>query len=109
MLAIYAVPICHVAATPPCCFCCRHRWVLVHPKLCSCNSVLSIRALQCSQVGGKVAMDLTMPGVLAWVLGGNADKLRFEDRAPHCRLPDKPKTFDESVRTLGLPSQFDLD
>lgn len=51
----------------------------------------------CGQVGGKVAMDLTMPAVLAWVLGGNADKLSFEDRAPHCRIPDKPKTFHESV------------
>jgi hypothetical protein len=50
-----------------------------------------------SQVGGKVAMDLTMPTMLAWVLGGNADKLRFQDRAPHCRLPDKPKTFHEKV------------
>lgn len=49
------------------------------------------------QVGGKVAMDLTMPTMLAWVLGGNADKLRFQDRAPHCRLPDKPKTFHEQV------------
>jgi hypothetical protein len=50
-------------------------------------------------VGGKVAMDLTMPTMLAWVLGGNANKLRFQDRAPHCRLPDKPKTFDEQVLT----------
>ena len=49
------------------------------------------------QVGGKVAMDLTMPTMLAWVLGGNANKLRFQDRAPHCRLPDKPKTFHEQV------------
>jgi zeaxanthin epoxidase len=47
------------------------------------------------KVGGKVAMDLTMPTMLAWVLGGNANKLRFQDRAPHCRLPDKPKTFHE--------------
>ena len=42
-------------------------------------------------------MDLTMPTMLAWVLGGNANKLRFQDRAPHCRLPDKPKTFHEQV------------
>lgn len=49
------------------------------------------------QVGGKVAMDLTMPTMLAWVLGGNADKLSFQDRTPHCRLPDKPKTFHEQV------------
>ncbi len=49
------------------------------------------------QVGGKVAMDLTMPAMLAWVLGGNVSNLKGQDRAPHCRLPDKPKTFDESV------------
>ena len=42
-------------------------------------------------------MDLTMPTMLAWVLGGNANKLRFQDRAPHCRLPDMPKTFHEQV------------
>ncbi len=49
------------------------------------------------QVGGKVAMDLTMPATLAWVLGGNVSNLRFQDRTPHCRLPDKPKAFNESV------------
>lgn len=42
-------------------------------------------------------MDLTMPTMLAWVLGGNANKLRFQDRTPHCRLPDKPKAFHEQV------------
>lgn len=47
-------------------------------------------------------MDLTMPGVLAWVLGGNASNLRFQDRTPHCRLPDKPKTFDEQARARRL-------
>jgi len=48
------------------------------------------------RVGGKVAMDLTMPGVLSWVLGGNVNALSYEDRAPHCRIPDKPKAFAES-------------
>lgn len=47
------------------------------------------------RVGGKVAMNLTMPGVLSWVLGGNADKLTTEDRKPYCRMSDKPKAFNE--------------
>jgi hypothetical protein len=59
-------------------------------------------------VGGKVAMDLTMPTMLAWVLGGNANKLRFQDRAPHCRLPDKPKTFHEQVQKSALPGYCQL-
>lgn len=41
-------------------------------------------------------MKLTMPGVLSWVLGGNAEQLSAEDRAPSCRLSDKPRGFDES-------------
>lgn len=54
-------------------------------------------------------MDLTMPATLAWVLGGNVSNLRFQDRTPHCRLPDKPKAFNESVRgcsavALGAPA-----
>lgn len=64
-----------------------------------CRRFLCTITLFCNlaQVGGKVAMDLTMPTMLAWVLGGNVNQLRFQDRVPHCRLPDKPKTFDESV------------
>lgn len=60
------------------------------------------------KVGGKVAMDLTMPGVLAWVLGGNASNLRFQDRTPHCRLPDKPKTFDEQDFGLFMSNDEEL-
>ncbi len=48
------------------------------------------------QVSGQVLMKLTMPGVLSWVLGGNAEQLSTEDRAPSCRLSDKPRGFDES-------------
>lgn len=47
-------------------------------------------------------MDLTMPGVLSWVLGGNVNALSYEDRAPHCRIPDKPKAFAESVGCCPL-------
>ena len=46
-------------------------------------------------------MDLTMPAMLAWVLGGNVNAFRGADRVPHCRLPDKPKTFHEKVGKSG--------
>lgn len=49
------------------------------------------------QVGGKIAMDLTMPAVLGWVLGGNVSAFKDADRASHCRIADKPKAFDQSV------------
>ncbi|MEW5315554.1 MAG: hypothetical protein WDW38_006974 [Sanguina aurantia] len=47
------------------------------------------------KVVGQVMMKATMPAVLDWVLGGNADHLS-ETRAAYCRLSDKPKSFDES-------------
>lgn len=49
------------------------------------------------QVGGKIAMDMTMPAVLSWVLGGNVGAFKDADRASHCRIADKPKNFDQSV------------
>ena len=57
------------------------------------------------QVGGYFAMNAVMPTMLAWVLGGNDNALRSADRQPHCRLDDKPKTFDEKVSlcTCGIP------
>ncbi|WCJ31140.1 Zeaxanthin epoxidase chloroplastic [Euphorbia peplus] len=39
------------------------------------------------RVGGRFIMDLTMPLVLSWVLGGNSSKL--EGRPLSCRLSDK--------------------
>ena len=45
-------------------------------------------------------MNAVMPTMLAWVLGGNDKALRSADRQPHCRLDDKPKSFDEKVRLL---------
>ena len=50
------------------------------------------------QVGGKIAMDLTMPAVLGWVLGGNVGAFKSADRKACCRINDKPKAFQESVR-----------
>ena len=48
-------------------------------------------------------MNAVMPTMLAWVLGGNDKALRSADRQPHCRLDDKPKSFDEKVRLpIGL-------
>ena len=61
------------------------------------------------QVGGYFAMNAVMPTMLAWVLGGNDKALRSADRQPHCRLEDKPKTFDEkvSLRLWALPCDTD--
>ncbi|XP_057970191.1 zeaxanthin epoxidase, chloroplastic [Malania oleifera] len=39
------------------------------------------------RVGGRIFIDLAMPVMLSWVLGGNSSKL--EGRAPCCRLSDK--------------------
>ncbi|XP_049357252.1 zeaxanthin epoxidase, chloroplastic [Solanum verrucosum] len=39
------------------------------------------------RVGGRVFIDLGMPLMLSWVLGGNGDKL--EGRIKHCRLSEK--------------------
>ncbi|KAF3499892.1 hypothetical protein F2Q69_00040239 [Brassica cretica] len=38
-------------------------------------------------IGGRFLMDMTMPLMLDWVLGGNSEKL--EGRSPSCRLTDK--------------------
>ena len=43
-------------------------------------------------------MNLTMPTMLSWVLGGNIGALRESSRAPMCRLSDAPKAFKEAVR-----------
>ena len=45
-------------------------------------------------------MNLMMPTMLGWVLGGNTGALRGADRAPHCRVNDKPKAFHEQVLLL---------
>lgn len=42
-------------------------------------------------------MNLMMPTMLSWVLGGNVGALRNKDRIPHCRVDDKPKAFHEQV------------
>lgn len=47
------------------------------------------------KVVGQAVLKATMPAVLDWVLGGNADHLS-EARAASCRIGDKPKSFDES-------------
>ena len=47
------------------------------------------------QVGGYFAMNLMMPTMLGWVLGGNIGALRTADRVPSCRLGDAPKAFHE--------------
>nr|ALE33756.1 zeaxanthin epoxidase 2 [Erythranthe lewisii] len=36
---------------------------------------------------GGIMIDIVMPSMLSWVLGGNGSKL--EGRAPHCRISDK--------------------
>ena len=46
------------------------------------------------RVGGYFAMNLTMPTVLAWVLGGNVSNLA-DARASFCRMADQPKGFRE--------------
>ena len=43
-------------------------------------------------------MNLTMPTMLGWVLGGNTSALARSARVPFCRVGDKPKAFCESVR-----------
>lgn len=42
-------------------------------------------------------MNLVMPTMLSWVLGGNLDVFKTSDRRPICHLCDKPKYFDEQV------------
>jgi len=46
------------------------------------------------RVGGYFAMNLTMPTVLAWVLGGNVSNLAGA-RTSFCRMADQPKGFHE--------------
>ena len=50
-----------------------------------------------SQVAGYLAMSLTMPTMLGWVLGGNIQNLSADDRLPYCNLTDAPKAFDQAV------------
>jgi len=47
------------------------------------------------RVVGQAILKLTMPGVLAWVLGGNTHHLEGA-RNPQCRIGDKPRAFQES-------------
>lgn len=48
-------------------------------------------------------MNLAMPTLLSWVLGGNVKVFSPKDRLPACRITDKPKAFEEQVRSLSLP------
>ena len=45
-------------------------------------------------------MNLVMPTMLSWVLGGNLNVFKSSDRRPLCHLCDKPKHFDEQVKAL---------
>lgn len=47
------------------------------------------------RVGGYFAMNLTMPTVLGWVLGGNISNLSGA-RQSFCRLADQPKGFNQA-------------
>ena len=42
-------------------------------------------------------MNLAMPTMLSWVLGGNLSVFDGSDRRPLCHLCDKPKHFEEQV------------
>ena len=42
-------------------------------------------------------MNLVMPTMLSWVLGGNLNVFKASDRKPLCHLCDKPKHFKEQV------------
>ena len=42
-------------------------------------------------------MNLAMPSMLGWVLGGNIQNLKQEDRLPYCNLNEQPKGFDQAV------------
>ncbi|KAL8038401.1 hypothetical protein ABFX02_11G104100 [Erythranthe guttata] len=39
------------------------------------------------RIAGGIMLEIAMPSMLSWVLGGNRSKL--EGRAPHCRISDK--------------------
>ena len=45
-------------------------------------------------------MNLTMPSVLSWVLGGNVQAFNGSDRSPYCLLAERPKHFHEQVTEL---------
>ncbi|KAG1671989.1 hypothetical protein FOA52_013362 [Chlamydomonas sp. UWO 241] len=47
------------------------------------------------RVAGRIVMNLTMPAVLGWVLGGNTENIE-RSRVGHCRLNDQPHGFRES-------------
>ena len=47
-------------------------------------------------------MNLAMPTMLGWVLGGNIQNLKQEDRLPYCNLKEQPKGFDQRVRPASL-------
>ena len=47
------------------------------------------------RVAGRVALNLTMPAVLEWVLGGNIEALN-PTRVQRCLISDKPRAFHES-------------
>eukprot|EP00884_Botryococcus_braunii_P011805 jgi/Botrbrau1/20625/Bobra.113_1s0050.1 len=47
------------------------------------------------RVGGYLAMNIAMPALLSWVLGGNVNVFNPKDRLPACRIGDKPKAFEE--------------
>lgn len=55
------------------------------------------------RVIGRLLMNLTMPGVLRWVLGGNMNRVN-KSRARQCKLTDKPKGFNESDFPLLMNS-----
>lgn len=57
--------------------------------------VESLRIPHPGRVIGRLAMLLTMPAVLDWVLGGNTGNVA-PNRTSYCSLGDKPKAFAES-------------
>lgn len=72
-----------------------------HPQLLKSRFSRAMRHLQ---VGGYLAMNLTMPTMLSWVLGGNVQAFAGSDRNPHCVIAEKPKHFHEQV-CPAAPSQ----
>ena len=63
---------------------------------CKCAGIReALTSQRMWQVGGYFAMNLMMPSMLGWVLGGNTGALRTADRVPSCRLGDAPKAFHE--------------
>lgn len=57
------------------------------------RSVTALRIPHPGRVVGRLAMMLTMPAVLGWVLGGNVGSV---ERVGYCRLGDAPRAFHES-------------